>query len=796
MITMKTRWILTILVFAMVLCSHLQVRAQDYVIDDFLTLKNWKAFSEGNVTKSVEFAISDEWASQGKTSLRIDAPKFEIGISTPWPGVVLSHGRLPLHDWQGYGYFTVDLKVIQPDTKVLFLVQSGAARHQRVSPTQTFAPGEYRIWLNIPDYIADGKPSEVSLIRSIEICVYRPEEDKTIFIDNIQLRKNYVPTQHDYHFLGIDQQSIKNVAEQLKVTPPSAPKVVLVERIDQSPLGARDFAVKQLQSVTQRAQALAKASKMQQRLAADFPDKKLGAYAVPSYERVHFYAQSPTSDWRKQAALKMGRRDKRTFQLCLVRDDKHEISGLTVKINNLAQRQGSGQFDAENIDVNTVGFINLAPNAQLPFVQSGWYADPILNWKDGTSLDGERLIQPLLLTVSTPSEQPAGQYIGQIEISYTVSGKTEQLQVPLEIEVTRFQYPQRSSLKTLIATGPYGDINPDFFLDYRISPNNNQLGSIYLRGNRPGVNLPLVEESLKKGMTTFNLHQVWELEFSRLEKEHGLKGATDIFMSRLERLYPANQWEELARKGIAQHAVVYGFDEVGLKDPIERARISAVFQAIKDKYGKYGVKVATSAQPFREEYLDLPVDIWIPSFTSHDRAVAEKARQRGQEVWVYMVPWEIWQPLAWSQAIPWAAFQLDAPGWLYYNFSGWPDANGRTLGDNPLTNWDAVSLQALGRYGTGGLVYKDADNKLLPSLRLVNFREGMLDHDLLKAIQQLAESNSPRKQAANALLKRSSSELVIDFVKDHTMEVGDANFIGDLFENWRHEALDLLNEKP
>ena len=165
-----------------------------------------------------------------------------------------------------------------------------------------------------------------------------------------------------------------------------------------------------------------------------------------------------------------------------------------------------------------------------------------------------------------------------------------------------------------------------------------------------------------------------------------------------------------------------------------------MFKGLKERFGKYGIKTATTAQTWSSPgNLELPVDIWIPGMSVYDEALAQVARQRGIEVWWYTIGWEIWYAPSYSRAVPWATFGVGAEGWLYYNLNGPWSKPGQRLGADPVTSWVPFSCGSYARYGTGSLVYHGNNGAMRPSLRLVAFRDGMFDYDLLSMLRDEVE---------------------------------------------------------
>jgi len=791
--------------------AHAAEPVRELVIGDFDDLRGWKSFEEpagiapekANQKKS-QITVSRDWASRGKTSVKIQGHAYVPDQTSAWPGIVLRGDAIPLRDWRDWKFMSVDIRVIQNDTPILVLVQWGQARWQRVSVYLTLNKGEHRLWINLPQHASGGKLQNLENIRSIELLLSQPKEERVIYFDNLRLTDTFTPTTTNKDILGMTDKQWQSVESILRTPAPSAPRTTYLEslRLDDAP--QKQLGSHRLERISQTAQQRAAQAQASAQLAKDYPSTDHGLYIVPADERVHFESQPITHRWKRELTTTMGRGEVRSQQLVLMRPYGKKVDDISLTISDFENPETRALLPASIIDTQLVGYVNLVENQRLTGMVPGWYADPLLAWKGSISLDEKRQLQPLLLTVKVPRDATPGKYTGTITTTSKYSdGKAGfSVKIPVTINVVNHTFPVTPTLKTLVATGVYGEEEPEFYLDYRISPNNTKLGQIYLRGKHPAVDLKLVEEMISKGMTTFNLRQAFEGHLFPQGTSKTPEEVAREFIHSVDIRYSDSMWDSMVKNGVAEHAVIYGFDEVNLNSPSNREMIRAVFQAVKDKYGKYGVKTATTAYPMSIEALDLPVDIWVASLPLFDQKIAAEARRRGSEMWTYTIDWEIWRPLVWSRVLPWTTYQLRASGWLYYSFSDWANPMDSNLGDDPLTDWDPISWPAAGRYGTGGLVYRDAQNKLRGSLRLVNFREGMYDHDILVALRELAHKTDQEEIArqANSLIVQADSHLLLSFSQTYQggqhgdKHTGLAESIGMMMDTWRQTALELLHE--
>ncbi|MFA9479318.1 glycoside hydrolase domain-containing protein [Phycisphaerales bacterium AB-hyl4] len=802
--------VVTASLFAMISVSHAESSVDVHIADFEEGMGGAKAFSDPFESlpnaRPVRYGRTRQWATSGSYSLRIDAPAHRPGKTTAWPGVTLNAAALPVRDWRPYQYLTLDVKVTQPNTPVFVLVQRSSRRMDRVRwHRHNMGPGEYRIWMSIPGFVSGGDVESVADVIGLQLLLRMPDADKTVFFDNIQLRSEFTPRRSTEDLLGIDSEHVDEVEQLLGVPELLPPVVDYVETLTQTDVDRTRSVVDRLKRIRTRTETLTASAETEARLASDFPSRPFGAYVAPIDERVAFDGHRIGDRWRTALDTVMARGETRSHQLCLVRRRDADPGRLTVDISDFVDRASGETLPDELLEIglDLVGYVYLGPNSDRErsgFERPGWYADPLLSWDGSIDIEAPRVIQPLLLTLKASHDAPPGRYIGTVTVSQENSDSSiddNSVQVPVELEIVAVDMPVQPSLNTLVAVGYYGQNNPDFFLDYRISPNSRPYGSIYLRQSEPAVDLEKISELVKKGMTTFNLHQAYEMEIFEWRNQHGIDGAAERFVERIDARYPSQAWDRMAESGLLDHAVIYGFDETYLNTSENRQTIKAVFGSVKERYPQ--IRTASTAQKMEIEYLDLPIDIWIPSLDHFDVDVAREAQARGREVWTYTIDWEIWRPLVWSRALPWGIHQQGSQGWLYYNFSDWSRHHEREgLGEDPLTSWDPISWPSAGRYGTGGLVYRDRSGDLRGSLRLVNFREGMFDHDLITAIKRLAEDEDTGTigEKAQRLLDHSRTGLILDFVEAYGgVHTPMQDSIGRSMDQWRDQALRLLAEE-
>lgn len=664
---------------------------------------------------------STQWFTEGEKSLSISAPAYDSGKMSVnyYPGVEF---KLPTRNWSQYRYLQFDLKVEQDDIPFSILIQYGK-RNQRISAGYKFSKGAYRIKLNLPELIGEPAAERLSNVRAFEFHVTRPNKDFTIFADNICLIKGTPgePLVYD-SVLTLDDPNNPRPPIVHKAIPADTGLNHLLEIID-----------------------------------SEFPGKGFGIKAASISEPVPFRNLEFQAHWNNHVELTMAKNETRSVQAIFFRRpaDKPETFEATCSIPGLETK------------LERVGYLKLPPFYRLErsgFVP-GWYPDPVLAMNGASVLETEQWAQPLVLSVGTTAESKPGVYNGNLTITY--QGQT--VTAPIKITVMPVTMPKHAALPILLGAGTAnGKLDREFWLTYRMNPHYSDSGNIYDKRRKAPLDINLLSELSGKGMTLFNMIYVNQTDFSDLNEETYLNG---IF-----RKYSDAYMEKLAAAGLAGQAVIYGYDEVtvsGDNHKQEYDTVNKIFGALKQRYGKYGVRTAATLRDCNDPAIhSLPVDIWIPLGTALKPEAAEHLRSLGKEVWWYHIWWEIWYPLSWSRSITWTTMARNYQGWLYYNVNG-PWSRKQSLGDSALTSWGGFSVPSLMMYGTGSLVYQDRQGLMRPSLRLINFREGMYDYDLAAGLKKRIAALNKQADKLTAAERTVLTEAEKLFKGDFWQQIGE-----------------------
>jgi hypothetical protein len=408
---------------------------------------------------------------------------------------------------------------------------------------------------------------------------------------------------------------------------------------------------------------------------------------------------------------------------------------------------GQARISAENVQWHQVGYVWVEQQWPHPGVEQYapcWWPDPLLPVE---SFDVEPAwAQPIWVTVYVPPGTAAGTYTGSVTIR---PEGTEQRTVPLELEVHDFTIPVEGHLKTAFALMQgylekiYGKENVtrelrwkygDFVLAHRLNPDDisrteppeiEDVAHYYDRGLNAFNVLNLVEARGERTWVCWSPLEVYTPEFRQ---------------SLIERLDP--YIAELKRRGFADKAYVYTFDERG----------EEFFPTIREYFGlvreRWGIPTLTTAKvPQDPEVMrDLNVDWNCPVSPRYSFEEAERCRAQGLQVWSYVccgprhpyVNFLADDPLVEARLIWWQAFHQKMDGFLYWGLNIWGRQNNDApidLAEGPRLKWSITTggERWAALHGDGVLLYPLPDGPM-GSIRLANIRDGLEDYEYLWAL--------------------------------------------------------------
>lgn len=462
--------------------------------------------------------------------------------------------------------------------------------------------------------------------------------------------------------------------------------------------------------------------------------------------------------------VRLARNEYESFQaLVLSERDERDVS---VAVTDLEFRRPWWKrlmpgpvFSATNVTVSVMGYVeskNFTPNkvmsvdGALGYAEKGWYPDVILDFQRSCDVAAED-VQSFWVRVKCPADQPAGFYDGALKVSF--DGETKSF--PLTVRVNDFTLPETAPLPMAITFSPgpsstqtYGDpaaesrlrkLRADskgmfkevrrnivdwalFLSDYRIS-----LDNLYFTNTN--IAWDALSELDRRGrLGPFNL---------------GTWGENPLWQPGNLSIIRAN-YNEAKRRGILDHAYIYGFDEAPKK---RFASISNAMDIIKREFPDV---------PFLTTAFDADlgigsplgkIDWFTPSITTNTYAAASVARCRasGHKVW--------WYTCCFPHA-PYPGFFVEAPpieqrlimgamaakfrpeGFLYYQISIW-NAN-HPIQRGPYTDWNPRTYYSY--HGDGSLTRVGPGARPLASVMLENFRDGLEDLWYAKLLEAKGEA--------------------------------------------------------
>jgi hypothetical protein len=489
-----------------------------------------------------------------------------------------------------------------------------------------------------------------------------------------------------------------------------------------------------------------------------------------SMNRVLVNAMPPRKP-KREARIALAGNEYESFQVAIRAAPGADLKGCTVEIGDLRRTEGHGATGgppAPQIEWHQVGFVEckeLWKHPKMTDATPGWWPDPLLKVSSFDVPAGTT--QSIWFTVHAPAGTPAGEYRGVVTIRANGVGagaptyERREVGVPVRVTVYGFDLPTQPHLKTAFALMDgyleklYGKpLTPelrrrygDYVLQHRLNPDDIS------RTDPPDIeDIAYYDE---RGLNAFNVINMVE---PRGNRTWVCWSPLEVYTARfkenlIRRLDP--YVAELKRRGLADKAYVYTFDERG-EDfyPVMRE----YFGLIKERYGiptLTTAKVKQDPQAMR----DLNVDWDCPLSSVYRYDEAAKCREQGLQTWAYVClgpryPYANWladDPLIEARVIWWQAYQQQMDGFLYWGLNIWGRANNDYLvdpgSDGPRLRWSICTggdhswLQ-----GDGELLYAGQDGPI-GCVRLDNIRDGIEDYEYLWKLAELEGSVEKAREA-------------------------------------------------
>lgn len=488
-----------------------------------------------------------------------------------------------------------------------------------------------------------------------------------------------------------------------------------------------------------------------------------------------------------------------------------EMSQVGLKISSVKAPDGSAVADDQlKASVAPIGSLYTTPTGAYGRpTPTGWTPDPIRS--DLTAVDipnGD--VQSYLVSLESSRDLAPGTY--QVTVVVSAEGQPDR-RLTVSVTVWGTVIPETSTLRTSFQFTPwllddvYGMDDPDpkremtvkywdFLAEHKIQPDQ-----IYTVDGDPTPKPPadkFVPQPVERityirdhyGLTQFTAMYLWHGLLDP-DKPETWDAQIDVWLGQLE-----TAMAEYEKAGVADKAVVYGFDEV--TGPMLEAA-QRTFARVKERFPDLPIMTTLRDDSLGEDTeLTGLVDVWVPWIDGYRQDVADQARERGDKVWWYHAistryPQPNWfngyPPIDSRMLMGPMSHQAGVEGVLYYAINRWLLADRGDqllLDDGILSDWNPATYH--GTAGDGSLFYPGADGPL-SSLRLENVRDGLEDHSLMEQLKVSIEEHpdAPRGLRARAEKLLGATDIVTD----------SRNFTEDPAEyrTWRRDigrTLDLL----
>ena len=227
-------------------------------------------------------------------------------------------------------------------------------------------------------------------------------------------------------------------------------------------------------------------------------------------------------------------------------------------------------------------------------------------------------------------------------------------------------------------------------------------------------------------------------------------------------------WSGVAKKyGVWDKAYFYGFDE-GRIDAVS----SRIFRTVKEFCP--ALPVMTTAEIPHAETKGLEnIDIWVPTAEKYRKrlSLVNELRKRNKKVWWYVCNFPrppeptlmLEVPAAVPRLLMGAMAQKYRPdGFLYWSVIAWTPRIRSGLGavsDGPRTNWDPATCYTDNE--EGNLFVPGKNYRILPTIRVENFRDGVEDFWYYRILEELVRKRKKMGNGAPSLLARAEKALIV-----------------------------------
>lgn len=502
-------------------------------------------------------------------------------------------------------------------------------------------------------------------------------------------------------------------------------------------------------------------------------------------------------DAAQELALEAARAEYESGQI-VVRSEG-PLRGLAASASALRSEEGA-TIPAEALRCRFVGYVPVETNTrstppeELVAEAPGMFPDPLL--EDAQVDVGAGEAQPVWLTLRVPDDAPAGEYRGQVELTWEGGGAT----VPVGLTVWDFAVPEErhllftnwfsaGALARRYGVQAYSEEFWTIFERFVINCAEHRQNMLWVspqvigcsvdgEGNwefdftvfdrwveileRHGVADRVEIAALGGhkdgwGSTEFVLHQHWVTD--RATGERAQRPAEEV----LPHLLPALQ-EHLRERGWLHKTLIHIGDEPAIHNLESWRRKSDYVRSLAPEIARIE---AIEAPDFGDS-----LEVWVPKLNHfHNwRASYERARERSAEFWFYTCLHPMGRypnrfidyPLIKTRILHWLNWRFDLTGYLHWGLNFW--------NDDPWTSTVRGHLPA----GDAWIVYPGPEGPV-DSVRWESLRDGIEDYEYLWVLADeaarvkaelgaAAEGFDPRQLADD--LCHEAVQTVVEYVRE------------------------------
>ncbi len=443
------------------------------------------------------------------------------------------------------------------------------------------------------------------------------------------------------------------------------------------------------------------------------------------------------------------------------------LKNVTVTASELVSEKGD-KLPATVVTVNPIAYLEVTSNAfAYKEARPGMWPDVLL---DNAPFDLPRRLQPYMVTVAVPSQQPAGIYKGSLTVR---ADGIEPRKLEYSCRVFGFSLPVKGELKTWFSMAfvpqdkELRKQHYDAFFDYRLNP-----VSMYnvVNRNLPDYAkyacIPAAEDlpyCVSRGLNYLPFAYLWDYAGrSAPDKSQPWEFHDNYIKDVIAVVRKMKPIFEAA--GVWDIAHVHGFDEIMHKPELRKERLAAAVKLCKALKAEFpDLKIGNVGKLMTID--NSLMDTWFMTPVKHK--VFEKVQENGGFVgfyWAYQDPsFMLDQPGIAPRLCAWLTYKEGANGMGYYSTLRPHDVQlDRTASlenhpkplhsrcteacmmQNPPTGLDwtqdiyqAVARRAEGRNCDGKLFHPAPGGRILASQRLVNIRDGIEDFEYFKLLEKL-----------------------------------------------------------